>query len=622
MIPDYMLQFANHLWQSTLFVIAVWAAVLMLRKNRAAVRHRLWLAASVKFLVPFSLLAGIGSHFQWQTASVTPPHPVSMIVETISEPFSASIPSVLQTATTPVRQARRFPLVLIGVWLCGIAASLLWWFIRWRQVRRAVRLAVPSNLDAPLRVMYGPVRFEPGVFGIYRPVLLLPEDIVHRLSPAQLQAVLAHELCHARRRDNLAMAIHMSVEALFWFHPLVWLIKTRLIEEQERACDEEVLRLGCDPEVYAESILKICEYYLTSPLICVAGITGSNLKKRIEDIMKNRGALQLSLGRSLLLAAAAIAALAGPIIIGIGNVKAGGAQAQPAIRIVASPIGIGEERPSSGQTAQLQGAAPATRPVGTQASTRESARTSSLTQEYRLGEIKVSGAKVLAADLIRSSLKLDSGKVFNESRLRYDIAMLREDYASLGYMRFAAEPVPDFDEQRKVVNLTVNIDEGSQYIVGEIEVTGAKVLAANLIRSSLKLASGDVFNESRLKQGFNELKTLYGNLGYVNFIPLPVFGFDEQRKAVNLTVNIDEGSQYTVGRISFTGNTTPPDEVMRRELLLKEGEVFNASLLTVSLSRLSQLGLFEEIKFEDVRITPSPSEPKVDVDFKVKEKTR
>jgi len=342
MIPDYMLQFANHLWQSTLFVIAVWAAVLMLRKNRAAVRHRLWLAASVKFLVPFSLLAGIGSHFQWQTASVTPPHPVSMIVETISEPFSASIPSVLQTATTPVRQARRFPLVLIGVWLCGIAASLLGWFIRWRQVRRAVRLAVPSNLDAPLRVMYGPVRFEPGVFGIYRPVLLLPEDIVHRLSPAQLQAVLAHELCHARRRDNLAMAIHMSVEALFWFHPLVWLIKTRLIEEQERACDEEVLRLGCDPEVYAESILKICEYYLTSPLICVAGITGSNLKKRIEDIMKNRGALQLSLGRSLLLAAAAIAALAGPIIIGIGNVKAGGGQAQPAIRIVASPIGIGE----------------------------------------------------------------------------------------------------------------------------------------------------------------------------------------------------------------------------------------------------------------------------------------
>ena len=121
------------------------------------------------------------------------------------------------------------------------------------------------------------------MFGIFRPVLLLPEGITDRLSPAQLQAVLAHELCHVRRRDNLAAAIHMFVEALFWFHPLVWWIKARLIEEQERACDEEVLRLGGDPQVYAESILKICEFYLTSPLICVSGITGSNLKKRIEE---------------------------------------------------------------------------------------------------------------------------------------------------------------------------------------------------------------------------------------------------------------------------------------------------------------------------------------------------
>ena len=149
MIPDYMLPFANHLWQSTIFVIAVWAIVLMLRKNRAAVRHRLWLAASVKFLVPFSFLAGIGSYFQWQTPSVTPPHSVSMIVETISQPFSVSIPSNVPTATTAARQASRLPAVLIGVWLCGAAVSLLCWFIRWRQVRRAVRLAVPSISTDP-----------------------------------------------------------------------------------------------------------------------------------------------------------------------------------------------------------------------------------------------------------------------------------------------------------------------------------------------------------------------------------------------------------------------------------------------------------------------------------------
>jgi bla regulator protein blaR1 len=180
MIPDYMRPFADHLWQSTLFAIAVWVIMLALQRNRAAVRHRLWLAASVKFLVPFSVLASIGSHFQWQTTSVAPPLPLSMMVETISQPFSASSPSVISAGTTTAPPASRFPAILIGVWMCGVAASLLWWFIRWRQVRRVVRLATPAHLSGPLRVMYGPVCFEPGVFGIFRPVLLLPEGITHK----------------------------------------------------------------------------------------------------------------------------------------------------------------------------------------------------------------------------------------------------------------------------------------------------------------------------------------------------------------------------------------------------------------------------------------------------------
>ena len=123
MSHDTMLPLANHLWQSTLFAIAVWLITLTLRKNRAAVRHRLWLAASVKFLVPFSLLAGIGSHFQWETSVTTPPA-VSIIVETISQPFSASGPPVVPPGTTSATQASQILAVLIGVWICGIAASL------------------------------------------------------------------------------------------------------------------------------------------------------------------------------------------------------------------------------------------------------------------------------------------------------------------------------------------------------------------------------------------------------------------------------------------------------------------------------------------------------------------
>src|SRR4029077_8104902 len=99
---------------------------------------------------------------------------------------------------------------------------------------------------------------------------------------------LAHELCHVRHRDNLTAAIHMLVEALFWFYPPVWWLGARLIDERERACDEEVLHLGGEPQVYAEGILKVCKSYLETPMACVSGISGSDLKKRIMRIMAKR----------------------------------------------------------------------------------------------------------------------------------------------------------------------------------------------------------------------------------------------------------------------------------------------------------------------------------------------
>ena len=132
-----------------------------------------------------------------------------------------------------------------------------------------------------------------------------------------------------------------------------------------------------------------------------------------------------------------------------------------------------------------------------------------------------------------------------------------------------------------------------EYRLGEIRVTGDKVFHNDLIRSMLGLVSGDVFNESRLRYGFKELMKLYGSLGYTKFVPEPALDFDEQQKVVNLTVNIDEGPQFTVNRISFTGNTTTPDEVIRREILVKEGEVFNTTLWSSLVLRLNQLGLFE-----------------------------
>ena len=124
----------------------------------------------------------------------------------------------------------------------------------------------------------------------------------------------------------------MFVEAVFWFHPLVWWIGKRMVEERERACDEEVLRLGNEPRVYAEGILNVCKLYVESPLVCVSGVTGANLKRRIETIMQNRDAYGLNFGRKLLLAVVGILAVAGPVVVGVLNtptIRAQSAQVAP-----------------------------------------------------------------------------------------------------------------------------------------------------------------------------------------------------------------------------------------------------------------------------------------------------
>jgi beta-lactamase regulating signal transducer with metallopeptidase domain len=306
----------NHLWQSTVFAAVAGLLTLALRKNRAQVRYRLWFAASVKFLVPFALLVSLGGQFGWRTAA--PPSQVSQVIEQINQPFTSRIVSPPPLAAVPA-EASRLPIVLFAVWACGFVAVLFYWGRRIMRMRAEARASSPLNTPLPIPVRSSPALREPGVFGLFRPVLLLPEGIKERLTPEQLQAVLAHELCHVRRRDNLTSAIQMMVEAIFWFHPLVWWIGARLVDERERACDEEVLRQGNDPQVYAEGILNVCKFYVESPLVCVAGVTGSDLKKRIEDIMTGCTSRKLDLMRKALLTVAGIGAVAGPVAVGLLN---------------------------------------------------------------------------------------------------------------------------------------------------------------------------------------------------------------------------------------------------------------------------------------------------------------
>jgi bla regulator protein blaR1 len=325
----------NHLWQSTLFAAVAAMLTLALRKNQARVRYRLWLAASVKFLIPFSLLISLGGHLARPRNSVSAQSGLYSVAEEVSQPFTRTAAPLV----VPVARASRADLlsllqaVLTAVWLCGFVAALgLWWW-RWRRFSAAMRGAVAVSqgreVDAlrrleqiagvltPIRLLFSQGSVEPGIFGIVRPALVWPAGISQHLTDAHLEAIIAHEVWHVRRRDNLAAAVQMVVEAIFWFHPLVWWLGARLIEERERACDEEVLQLGKSPQVYAESILKTCEFCVGSPLVCISGVTGADLKSRIIRIMSEPVALKLDLGKKLLFVGVGLLTVAAPILFGL-----------------------------------------------------------------------------------------------------------------------------------------------------------------------------------------------------------------------------------------------------------------------------------------------------------------
>ena len=310
----------NHLWQSTYIAGLVWILTLALRKNRAQIRYWLWFSASIKFLVPFALLTTLGGYLALTPSAqkiaihIAVPT-VSPTMVQIAQPFPGAV------SLTPSHEKSRdwLPLTLFVIWASGCFGIMLMRCRDWFRIRAAVRASSVSGIAASVPVRSSPGLLEPGVVGLLHPVLLLPAGIEERLTPPQLEAVLAHELCHVRRRDNLFASIHMVVEAVFWFHPLVWWIGAKLMDERERACDEEVLRLGSEPQTYAEGILNVCKLYAESPLVCIAGVTGSNIRKRIEVIMANRIVLRLNFARKLALAVAGISVLTVPVAIGIMN---------------------------------------------------------------------------------------------------------------------------------------------------------------------------------------------------------------------------------------------------------------------------------------------------------------
>ena len=267
----------------------------------------------------------------------------------------------------------------------------------------------------------------------------------------------------------------------------------------------------------------------------------------------------------------------------------------------------------------------------------------------KVGEIKFAGNQHLSSLQLRRAMKNLKpvgipyslifenlfARTFDASKLDEDTERVRFAYRDKGYANAAVETprtqIRDegglnwftFRPNRgKRIDILMPVEEGARYRLGTITFTGNTHIAnVKALRSTFAIRDGDWFNATLIGKGLDNLKKAYGQLGYINFGAIPKPVYDDQKKTVSLQIDIDEGKQFYVSRIEFEGNTITRDRVIRRELLLDEGQVYNSQLWEYSLLRLNQLEYFDPLKVDqDSEAHQNAEAGTVDLLLKVKEK--
>jgi outer membrane protein insertion porin family len=174
----------------------------------------------------------------------------------------------------------------------------------------------------------------------------------------------------------------------------------------------------------------------------------------------------------------------------------------------------------------------------------------------------------------------------------------------------------------KGIRLEIPVSEGDQYRIGDVKFEGMALFKPELALPLFKLQTGEVYKESKIRKGFDKLRDGYGAQGYFQWTGRPERKPDPKRKVVDVTLTMDEDKKYYVGKITFTGNTTTRDKVIRREVYLNEGDTFNTEALKLSIRRINQLGYFKPMEGAPELGPSSLGEDRIDVTFKVEEQNR
>jgi outer membrane protein insertion porin family len=270
--------------------------------------------------------------------------------------------------------------------------------------------------------------------------------------------------------------------------------------------------------------------------------------------------------------------------------------------------------------------------------------------KVKVGKIRFEGNKNIGSRTLRRamvnlrpigiphSIFLENlfSKTYDASKLTEDSERVRDAYQQKGYFKVLVNDpktkvrdtgginFPFFwkSKKGKAMDITIPIEEGDRYHLGSITFKNNKAITNTAaLRSLFPMKDGDIFNIAHIRKGLENLRKAYGEFGYINFTAIPDTKIDDDKKIISLEIDLDEGKQFYVRRIEFEGNTTTRDKVIRRELGVEEGGLYNSRIWDNSILRLNQLNYFEQLKSEqDTQIHRNENEGTVDLTLKLKEK--
>jgi outer membrane protein insertion porin family len=249
-------------------------------------------------------------------------------------------------------------------------------------------------------------------------------------------------------------------------------------------------------------------------------------------------------------------------------------------------------------------------------------------EKVKVKKIHFIGNKKLSDDYLKGKLAtqeegyfsaVSSSGTFKQDAFDRDTQMLRFIYYNQGYAKAKIDrPQVSLTPDKLGIYITFRIEEGEQYAIGDVDYAGDLLFPIEKLKETSHIQNNKIFSYEVLQKDLTDLQALYGDLGYAYANVIPRTRFDDAAKRVDLVFEFDKGNKVHFGRINVVGNSKTRDKVVRRELKIKEGELYNETRRKQSLENIQRLGFFDEVNFKTS--TPVGQPDIMDIDIVVKER--